>query len=523
MQLMMGKRIGLVHVLKSTLKNKHSFISQTGTSKCDDVSCSEIIRALQLEEDPELEAIEERIESFDDEKYTWKKTRGFVEESLKAMEKELRGLREVLAKDKGQLRALKDGRSFTPRLTAEKSKPNKGKTKKTSVFHPSKKRKNTRGGKKMSSKRLCNSDVDDDEFIASDDGDIDSDIESDIENSEEKGDSDEESNVSDADSSSGSDGGEYGEDDDDEVTQELLRGKIKDNKDSIQSVRQRFLETRKLKKDADHALATLKKNIAKAQQEKNAFCSKRRSEFSKDVLKVDFRDGLKDLDGSFVIYLCQQTSSWTCFDFADAAAEDREPENFNPNQNIRDYDAIDLPVFTCSSRDYVRLRGHISSCSQVRGDGAPTCFTNAKDTGIPDLQQWCQQLTISSRQRSARSFLAQLKTFATSVQSYFQGIGDVTTEDRENLRRKWESSGILRNDHVDDHGKDGEYDAWFNIDNSNPFAAIFDELGSRLGAALDSMNKLKPVPKVNEYGHPVGIAPRLALVSSTEHQECCPR
>ena len=25
--------------------------------------------------------------------------------------------------------------------------------------------------------------------------------------------------------------------------------------------------------------------------------------------------------------------------------------------NLSDYDAIDLPVFTCSSRDYVRLKG----------------------------------------------------------------------------------------------------------------------------------------------------------------------
>ena len=60
----------------------------------------------------------------------------------------------------------------------------------------------------------------------------------------------------------------------------------------------------------------------------------------------------------------------------DAAAEERDPENFNPSSHLRgrfiylvktsspiliystlDYDAIDLPVFTCSSRDYVRLRG----------------------------------------------------------------------------------------------------------------------------------------------------------------------
>ena len=60
----------------------------------------------------------------------------------------------------------------------------------------------------------------------------------------------------------------------------------------------------------------------------------------------------------------------------DAAAEERDPENFNPSGHLRgkficsvkmssliliystlDYDAIDLPVFTCSSRDYVRLQG----------------------------------------------------------------------------------------------------------------------------------------------------------------------
>lgn len=62
----------------------------------------------------------------------------------------------------------------------------------------------------------------------------------------------------------------------------------------------------------------------------------------------------------------------------DAAAEERDPENFNPSSHLRgrfiqsvttlalnlifstlDYDAIDLPVFTCSSRDYVRLKGEL--------------------------------------------------------------------------------------------------------------------------------------------------------------------
>jgi len=62
------------------------------------------------------------------------------------------------------------------------------------------------------------------------------------------------------------------------------------------------------------------------------------------------------------------------YHFLDAAAEERDPDSFNPNVNLRskfsspshvqdltsiplDYDEIDLPVFTCSARDYVRLKG----------------------------------------------------------------------------------------------------------------------------------------------------------------------
>ena len=36
-------------------------------SKCDDISCSEVIPALGLEDDPELEEIEARIEQYKEE------------------------------------------------------------------------------------------------------------------------------------------------------------------------------------------------------------------------------------------------------------------------------------------------------------------------------------------------------------------------------------------------------------------------------------------------------------------------
>lgn len=65
----------------------------------------------------------------------------------------------------------------------------------------------------------------------------------------------------------------------------------------------------------------------------------------------------------------------------DAAEEARSPETFDPSVDVRgqsisklafdliltilwiDYNSIDLPVFTASARDYVRIT------KQVRGDG----------------------------------------------------------------------------------------------------------------------------------------------------------
>lgn len=143
---------------------------------------------------------------------------------------------------------------------------------------------------------------------------------------------------------------------------------------------------------------------------------------------------------------------------------------------------------------------------QVKGDGETACFSNAKDTGIPALQKWCHQLTVSSRERAARNFLAHIKTFATSVQSYVQGIGDVTVIDRESLREKWESGNL-------DNREDGDvYGGWAN--SSEPPHDPLDELLGGIGQRIDQLYSLtEPTPKVDEYGNPVGIAPRLALVS----------
>ncbi|KAJ2931653.1 hypothetical protein H1R20_g5445, partial [Candolleomyces eurysporus] len=441
-------------------------------SKCDDISCSEVISALDLYSDPVLEDIEERIESLAEQISECKKTKTANDKLIKTMEKELKDLRDRHEDHKEHLEALRNGETYVSKFA---DKP--------STSSPSNKRKNKRKGKQGSPKRRKSVASDDD---AEDDDDIsiasDPESESDAED-ESDSDSDSEAEDSDEEDVSGSDdsASEVANDLVEEESEESLEAKLESLKEAIKSSRQKLKEVRNEKKEASDRASVLAKQLAKAQKEKNAFCSLKRSEFSRDVLKEDFRTGLKNLD--------------------ETAAEERDPENYDPSRQIRDYDAIDLPVFTCSSRDYVRLKG------QVKGDGEPTCFSNVEDTGIPAVQQWCHQLTIASRERAARNFLTHLSTFAKSVQSYVQGIGDVTAVDREELREKWESRGFI--DNQDQEEEENGLDPWgdLGIHLNGPAADFLAHLRGEQDVPLYRMNE--PREKLDENGQPVGITPRL--------------
>ncbi|GJE84682.1 nuclear GTPase SLIP-GC [Phanerochaete sordida] len=469
-------------------------------TKCDDISCSEVIRALKLEDDPELEAIEDEIDRCQNEMDEWKDKKQEAEAAAKEMDQTLKQLRPMLAEYEEHLKALKDGASFTPKLTGS------GKAKKAhkkaddsdddaemsnasddSSTKRGKKRKAGGDGKRKAKRRKSDTFDDDDDFIVDDDEDLAfSDTESE-KGSEDGGDGPADSEWDEA-SNASKDDNDEGDDEDkeeEEVTEEGLQAKIDEHKDAIKQGRTELSEFRRLRKEATDAIASLKKREHKAQREKNAFCSRKRSEFSRDVLKQDFRTGLKDLD--------------------DAAAEQRDPDAFDPTVNLRDYDAIDLPVFTCSARDYVRIKG------QVKGDGDPTCFTKPEDTGVPALQEWCHALTVSSRERAARTFLAHLKAFSTQVKTYVAGIGDVTVADREALREKWESSP------VDDDDDDDEMDMGFYggmWPDSDPYGSEDDftinGLARLANPGMGGMYSMrKNPPKVDRFGELIGITPRL--------------
>ncbi|KAF7983849.1 hypothetical protein HWV62_18164, partial [Athelia sp. TMB] len=264
-------------------------------SKCDDISCSEVIRSLHLDDDPELEEIEERIEQYKDETKEMKQKKSEIEKRIKGIDAGLKDVRAHAKEYRAHLDALQNGKSFIPKLTS------KGKQAQAKASSKKRKRGGNGNGKKNSPKRRKSSvqEDEDDEMLDPDNDsdesdDHDSDDNSEDEESDEESDSDGAS--SDADSESETDPEDESSEAEEEETVDSIKEKIKGTKDAIKEGRELLSAARKERKETIDALAGLKKKQVKVQTEKNAFCAKKRSEFSRDVLKEDFRVGLKDLD-----------------------------------------------------------------------------------------------------------------------------------------------------------------------------------------------------------------------------------
>lgn len=190
------------------------------------------------------------------------------------IEGQLKHIREVIREHEAHIEALEHGDTFTPVLTGKPKKSKGGDKTGTSA---GKKRKRAPSVDKPPAKRR-RSGSDDDDFIDDDDDLSDfSDSDSESEKSEDR---DYESSEKSDKSDSESDGESNNEDseEEEEVTIESLKAKVDEAKEAIKEGRAQLNEFRKLKKEASDKVANLQKRESKAQREKNAFCSLKRSE-----------------------------------------------------------------------------------------------------------------------------------------------------------------------------------------------------------------------------------------------------
>ncbi len=93
-------------------------------------------------------------------------------------------------------------------------------------------------------------------------------------------------------------------------------------------------------------------------------------------------------------------------------AADEDEANFDPEMDIRDYDAVaeSLPVFCVSSRAFQKLSGRLQKDDFNAGG-----FQSAEDTEIPKLQSHARKLTEAGRAAHSRRFLNDLVQLLNSM------------------------------------------------------------------------------------------------------------
>jgi len=77
-----------------------------------------------------------------------------------------------------------------------------------------------------------------------------------------------------------------------------------------------------------------------------------------------------------------------------------------------------------------------------RGDGDPFTFSDDTQTEIPAFREWCKDLTVASRERTAKSFLEATKIFVRSVLSYVGGLEGALKAECDALRRRWQTPSL---------------------------------------------------------------------------------
>lgn len=188
---------------------------------------------------------------------------------------ELKFIRSDLAESQEHLKALEEGKTFTP------SQPKKKDT------NGAKKRKNSRGGKGGSPKRRRGGfDTDEEtEMDLDPDADEDEDLDDFIDdesvksaNSDDDSDKEDSSDNEDSDKSDNESDVSAEENDQDALGIDDVKAVIEQKKADLKSARERLSEARKERKEAMDMISSLTKRQNKVQKDKNAFCSLKRSE-----------------------------------------------------------------------------------------------------------------------------------------------------------------------------------------------------------------------------------------------------
>lgn len=175
------------------------------------------------------------------------------------------------------------------------------------------------------------------------------------------------------------------------LSAEEIDAKIQELRSKKKNAKNQREELDKQTKTLNKEIKALNEKIAAIDHEVGSLCIKGRNDYSRGAIQQDFAAGIKELD--------QET------------ALDEDEENFNPDEDFRDYDEVarSLPVFCISSRAFQKLSGRLKRDKDVSG------FKDIQETGMPQLQAHSKKLTEAGRVANSQKFLNNLSQLLNSI------------------------------------------------------------------------------------------------------------
>lgn len=183
------------------------------------------------------------------------------------------------------------------------------------------------------------------------------------------------------------------------LTEEQIESKISELKTTKKEGRRQRLQLEEKIKVLRAEMADIENADEEIEAEMSRTCISGRNNYSKGAIQQDFAAGIRELDQELAV--------------------EEDEEHFDPSVEIRDYEEVarSLPVFCVSSRGYQKLQG------RLRQDPAVPGFKGVEETGIPQLQKHCRQLTEKGRAESCRRFLNNLSQLLNSMSLWASNDG----------------------------------------------------------------------------------------------------
>lgn len=216
-------------------------------------------------------------------------------------------------------------------------------------------------------------------------------------------------------------GNEVSEDEDDDedrgepLTMEAIKSKLNECRELKTNARKEKAAIGRQIEELRSELKEITNKIDELESKIASECIKGRNLYSKGAIQQDFAAGIKELDQENAI--------------------EEDEENFNPDEDLRDYDAVarSLPVYCVSSKAYQKI------CGRMKKDAMPGGFKTKDETEIPKLQAHCKQLTEASRIAKCHGFFNKLHQLFNSliVWSSQDGTGLKLTDAQHQAESNW--------------------------------------------------------------------------------------